>query len=209
MTLDNKLDRSGYSSRIKALLHFKVLKENHFQKYRDNLWHWNLTLAHKYFVKYVAIYEIYVTGIKMIPKGQINLALLLEAKPKLTLTLWGLFGGPLYAHFLATGIWGRYPREWSGTRCEHISVCYFSLIFSDYNLFIGWFQLYYFHFYCQLSWLDVIQDDLKFALATMQNFRYPFQFQRFFKTLLMWLWHVMMVLGKRISKLKDLQSLNF
>ena len=37
MTLDNKLDRSGYSSSIKALLHFKVLKENHFQKYRDNL----------------------------------------------------------------------------------------------------------------------------------------------------------------------------
>ena len=39
------------------------------------------------------------------------------------------------------------------------------------NLFIGWFQLYYFHFYCQLSWLDVIQDDLKSALATMENFR--------------------------------------
>ena len=80
---------------------------------------------------------------------------------------------------------------------------------SDYNLFIGWFQLYYFHFYYQLSWLDVIQDDHKFALATMQNFRCPFEFQRFFKTLLMWLWHVMMVIGKQISKLKDLQSLNF
>jgi len=39
------------------------------------------------------------------------------------------------------------------------------------NLFIGWFQLYYFHFYCQLSWLDVIQDDLKSALATMENVR--------------------------------------
>ena len=38
-------------------------------------------------------------------------------------------------------------------------------------MFIGWFQLYYFHFYCQLSWLDVIQDDLKSALATMENFR--------------------------------------
>ena len=47
----------------------------------------------------------------------------------------------------------------------------FLWFFSDDNLFIGWFQLYYFHFYYQLSWLDVIQDDLKSALATMENFR--------------------------------------
>ena len=47
----------------------------------------------------------------------------------------------------------------------------FLCLLPGYNLFIGWFQLYYFHFYCQLSWLDVIQDDLKSALATMENFR--------------------------------------
>ena len=54
---------------------------------------------------------------------------------------------------------------------QDVNISLFAIFFSDYNLFIGWFQLYYFHFYCQLSWLDVIQDDLKSALATMENFR--------------------------------------